>query len=296
MFKTIALGLLLSFQAHAYFNMHQKITNNGYKICILGDTGTGSKTQIKIAKFLAKENCNQVRIVGDIIYPSGLKNEFDKEYFKKFYDPFLSVINGKTRPLFHLITGNHDYKQDEHVWTKLHNKFHYLFSPGLNYVETYDQGRICFFNFDTTAAEHFKVRRAYKTYKWLKAQVKGHKSCKVRLAFGHHPFRSSGQHGDANPVTKYFLKNTVLGKVDAYFAGHEHQLSHEGSYKGTELFITGSFSKTRPLVSKPKFGTSKHGYIVMTIDESPEEYSVNLDFKVLKDDMINTEYSYYIVK
>ena len=87
-----------------------------------------------------------------------------------------------------------------------------------------------------------------------------------------------------------------MGKVDAYFAGHEHHLSHEGSYKGTELFISGSFSKTRPLEGKPRFGTSNHGYIVMTIDETPEEYSVNIDYRVMKDGVVSTEYSYYIVK
>ncbi len=276
--------------------MHQTIVNNDYKICIIGDTGTGSTTQKIMGEQLAKEGCHQIRLLGDVIYPSGLKNEFDTQYFDKFYVPFKGTINGKNKPLFHIITGNHDYKQDEYVWTKLHNKFHYLFAPSLNYVETYHQGKICLFNFDTTAAEHFKVRRAYKTFKWIRSQIKGHKNCKVRLAFGHHPYKSSGKHGDASPLTKYFLKYSVIGKVDAYFAGHEHQVSHEGSSKGTELFISGSFAKSRPLKKSPLYGTSKHGYIVMKINETPEEYFVNLDFKVLNNGKIETTYQYQIVK
>ena len=276
--------------------MHQTIVNNDYKICIIGDTGTGSATQKIMGEQLAKEGCHQIRLLGDVIYPSGLKNEFDTQYFDKFYVPFKGAINGKNKPLFHIITGNHDYKQDEYVWTKLHNKFHYLFAPSLNYVETYHQGKICLFNFDTTAAEHFKVRRAYKTFKWIRSQIKGHKNCKVRLAFGHHPYKSSGKHGDASPLTKYFLKYSVIGKVDAYFAGHEHQVSHEGSSKGTELFISGSFAKSRPLKKSPLYGTSKHGYIVMKINETPEEYFVNLDFKVLSNGKMETTYQYQIVK
>lgn len=296
MFIRLAIGMLISINSYAYFNMHQKITNNRYKICILGDTGTGSKTHFLMAKLLAKENCRQVRIVGDLIYPNGLKDEYDMQYFKKFYDPFKPVINSAYKPLFHLVTGNHDYKNDEYVWTKLHNKFHYLFFPGLNYVETYDQGRICFFNFDTTATENFQIRRAYKTYKWLKAQIEGHKSCKVRLAFGHHPYKSSGMHGDASLLQKYFLKNTIIGKVDAYFSGHDHQLSHEGNYHGTELFISGSFSKSRSIKKSASFATSSHGYLVLTINETPEEYTIKVDFKTLKNKSLDNEYSYSIVK
>lgn len=296
MLKLLSISFFLSFNAFSYYNMHQNIVNNNYKICIIGDTGTGSATQKIMGNLLAKEKCHQVRILGDVIYPSGLKDEFDKQYFEKFYNPFKQVIDNNHKPLFHIITGNHDYKQDEYVWTKLHNKFHYLFSPALNYVETYHQGKICLFNFDTTAAEHYNVKRAYKTYKWLRSQVKGHKSCKVRLAFGHHPYKSSGHHGDASPLTKYFLKYSIIGKVDAYFSGHEHQLSHEGKVKGTELFISGSFAKTRKLEKTPLFGTSQHGYIVLNINEAPEELFVNLNFKVLDNNKMKSVYKYQIIK
>lgn len=296
MSKLLVLSFLISFNTYAYFNMHQPIINNNYKVCIIGDTGTGTSTQKIMGEMLAKEGCHQIRLLGDVVYPSGLKNEFDTQFFDKFYVPFKSTINSLNKPIFHIVTGNHDYKQDEYVWTKLHNKYHYLFSPSLNYVETYHQGKVCFFNFDTTAAENFYVRRAYKTFKWLRAQVKGHSRCKVKLAFAHHPYKSSGHHGNASTLTKYFLKYSIIGKVDAFFAGHEHQLSHEGNVQGTELFISGSFAKTRPLERKPRFGTSKNGYLVMNIEENSDKLNVNLHFKVLDKTEMKSVYQYQISK
>ena len=296
MVKYIALGMLVSFNSFAYFKMHNRIVNNEFKICIIGDTGTGSKTHHEMANHLAKENCNQVRLVGDVIYPSGLKSDSDMEYFEKFYIPFKPVIKGQTNPLFHIVVGNHDYKQDEYVWAKLHNKFHYLFSPALQFVETYHQGEICFFNIDTTAVQNFKIRRAYKQFRWLRKQIAGHKTCKIKLAFGHHPFRSSGYHGDADYLLKYFLKHTIIGEVDAYFAGHEHQISHEGSREGTQLFITGSFSKTRKIEEQAVFASDKNGYIVLKINQTPEEYFLDLDFKALNKGQLETVYQYQLVK
>jgi tartrate-resistant acid phosphatase type 5 len=296
MLKFLIVSFLFSFNCHAYFKMHKQINKNNFKICIIGDTGTGSKTHYKMATMLAKEQCHQVRVLGDLIYPNGLKNESDLEYYEKFYAPFMPVIKSKNNPLFHIVVGNHDYRKDEYVWIRLHNKFHYLFSPSLNYVETYHQGDICFFNIDTTAAQNFKLSRAYRNYKWLNNQLKGHESCRVKIAFGHHPYKSSGFHSNAFGPLKYFLKHSIIGKVDAYFAGHEHQLSHEGTSKGTHLFISGSFSKSRKLRKRPVFGTNKNGYIVMTIDQSPEEYFINLDFKVLDGDKIKSVYKYQIIK
>ncbi len=41
-------------------------------VCIIGDVGTRSKIQKKVAKSLAKRNSDQVRGLGDLVYYTGI--------------------------------------------------------------------------------------------------------------------------------------------------------------------------------------------------------------------------------
>jgi hypothetical protein len=139
----------ISFNCFSFYQIDQPIINNNYKICIIGDTGTGNKIQNMMAQELLKEGCGQVRIVGDIIYPNGLKSVDDKQFLTKFFNPFENIINSAQKPKFHIITGNHDYKGDKAVWTKLQKKHKFIFSPKMYFAEKYP-GNICFFNLDST--------------------------------------------------------------------------------------------------------------------------------------------------
>jgi tartrate-resistant acid phosphatase type 5 len=287
----VLIFYFFSLQSFAFYNMHKNILNNNYKICIIGDAGDGSQTQIHMGKLLAKEGCHQVRILGDIIYPSGLNSTNDIQFFEKFYTPFKPVINSMYSPTLHLILGNHDYEGNPVVWTHLHNKFHYLFSPALQYVELYDHGNICFFNLDTNVFNNYSIKNAYKHNQWMEKQLEGH-HCKLKLAFGHHPYKSSGQHGNATGLLKYFLKNQVIGKMDAYFSAHDHQLSYEGKLEGTELFISGSFAKSRKVKESALYSSSSNGYLVLTINKHLGKYNLSLHSKILKDNEIINDFDY----
>ena len=85
------------------------------------------------------------------------------------------------------------------------------------------------------------------------------------LSIAHHPFRSSGHHGDANIFNKQYFKKYIIGKVDAHFAGHDHHLSYEGQENGTHMYITGAGAKLRDvdIVSYPKFAASRLGYLTL---------------------------------
>jgi hypothetical protein len=84
------------------------------------------------------------------------------------------------------------------------------------------------------------------------------------FAFGHHPYRSNGTHGDAgnydapelfgipipNPITelngtavKSFFDELVCGNVDVYLCGHDHSrqwLDTPDALCGAELLVIGT--------------------------------------------------------
>jgi tartrate-resistant acid phosphatase type 5 len=277
------------------YRIHENIVNSQYKICIIGDTGTGSKTQFELAKLLAQEKCHQVRLLGDVIYPDGLRDSHDKQFFDKFHSPFHPVIESDHKPVFHMIMGNHDYKQNPFVWMEHHHRFDYLFSPNLYYIEKYHRDDICFYNIDTTMVEHFKVKSTYRQHRWLKDQLKNNQ-CRLKLAFGHHPYKSSGEHGNASLFLKYFLQQHVIGKMDVYFAGHEHQLSYEGIIENTHLFISGSFAKSRKIIKNTTFASNENGFLILTINQNDQGYLLDIDFKVQKEAKLESIYQTRVLK
>jgi len=94
---------------------------------------------------------------------------------------------------------------------------------------------------------------------WIKAST-----ATWKIAFGHHPYKSNGPHGNAGdyegqswiPITngkgvKNFLEDNVCGGVDLYVSGHDHsrQWLNE-SCKGTERAISGAGAKATELGGK----------------------------------------------
>jgi tartrate-resistant acid phosphatase type 5 len=44
------------------------------------------------------------------------------------------------------------------------------------------------------------------------------------VAFGHHPYRSNGENGNAPPRLDRFLESVMCPRADLYLAGHDHNL------------------------------------------------------------------------
>ncbi|MGH7856727.1 MAG: metallophosphoesterase [Candidatus Binatia bacterium] len=81
-----------------------------------------------------------------------------------------------------------------------------------------------------------------------------------KIAFGHHPYRSNGSHGNAGfyegapltpvsgPYVKAFYEQFVCGKVDLLITGHDHDLqwlAPVAACGGTEFVVSGAAAKTR---------------------------------------------------
>ena len=81
-----------------------------------------------------------------------------------------------------------------------------------------------------------------------------------KIAFGHHPYRSNGQHGNAGkyegipgiPILsgediQDFMETHVIGTIDMYLCGHDHNRQWLASSQGTELVVSGAAAKTTDL-------------------------------------------------
>jgi len=78
-----------------------------------------------------------------------------------------------------------------------------------------------------------------------------------KIAFGHHTYVSNGAHGNAGdyewlpfavPIlsgqnVKDFMDDSICGKVDVYFCGHDHNRQWLQPKCGTEFIVSGSAAK-----------------------------------------------------
>jgi len=245
----------------------QKQLPNGYKICLIGDTGTGNKEQIYVAKALEQENCDQVRVLGDVIYEDGIKSSKDEQLKQKFLAPYNNLL--KNIP-FYISLGNHDYRSNPASWLEVAKEHENIHFPSMYYSDVYED--ICLYTLDTNSS--FKEQII-----WMGRQILINSTCKFNLSLGHHPFISSGMHKSASGSLKDFLEQTAIKHTHAYFAGHDHQLSDEGKSGKTHLFISGSGAKLRPLSKNAQvWGVSKLGYMTLVVQRSKKEVKLKFDF------------------
>jgi tartrate-resistant acid phosphatase type 5 len=224
-------------------------------LCFIGDTGSDWFHQDRIAARLEKENCDSVHFLGDIIYPRGLKNAQDPEFHDRFWDPYEDLTATGKKPDLYLVMGNHDHQGSIKAWedlAKIHRK---IIFPSPYYLIQRD--KTCLVHLETNYfLEKFPPKLREEELKWL--GTLDLKNCDLKIALGHHPYRSSGRsHGHAQGQMKEILEKYILGKFDYYLAGHEHILSDEGSCQGTRLLISGAGGKP----AKGQLG----GYLVIEV-------------------------------
>jgi hypothetical protein len=273
---------------HLEFN--EPLADPNKVICVIGDSGKDISDQYTVSEAMFRYGCTQVRIAGDVIYPSGIETPSDKGFTDKFLNPYKNMIYPKSPIRFFLVLGNHDHKGSGDAFLEAVSNYPTVNLPNFYYTEKWSDG-VCVFNLDTDFYEkpkHWLKLRNFKESFWLsKARKRLKNKCKFTMAFGHHPMRSVGKHGDAKLVTKAFLKRNVLGKTDLYIAGHDHNLSDEGVEKGTRLLVSGAGASLRPLkytVKTGNFGISELGFIAIRFKKLAGKIVADYKFEVIKRD------------
>ncbi|MBL7714806.1 MAG: metallophosphoesterase [Bdellovibrionales bacterium] len=247
----------------------------GQKICVLGDTGSDTPEQYRVAAALEKQGCDQIRILGDLIYDDGLKSADDPLYQAAFVKPYESLIQASQGPKFFMTLGNHDYQGNPGAWVELAKRHHYLYIPHRYYAESYGPDEVCIATLDTSPYDSLKwFFKGFGQGAWVRDITDSFRNCAMTIALGHHPYWNSGHHGDARAFLKGFLNRNIVGRFDIYMAGHEHFISDEGEAQGTHLVVSGAGGK-EPTESfrEPKGGfvRSSLGFVVMTLSKNADQ-------------------------
>lgn len=201
------------------------------RICIVGDTGSGNKEQYKVAEHIQLVHKNKpleaVLILGDNIYEHGVDSIDDEQFMTKFEEPYKSI----DLP-FYLLLGNHDYANisgtDAFTEHAIHQINYHNRSDKWNMPKRYYSvalGNCEFFMLDTNL-ENMTKNEIDKQIKYFRNKIKKSKKSHKYLC-GHHTWRSTGGHGNADPQFEKFMRKIVYGtNIRGYFCGHDHCKNH----------------------------------------------------------------------
>jgi predicted phosphodiesterase len=198
------------------------------KFAIIGDSGTGSSSQYKIAEKLiasrAKFPYEFVLMLGDNLY----SGSGPKDYRKKFEEPYKPLLDSGLK--FYAALGNHD-NTDERNYKPFNmgGQRFYTFKP---------KNGVRIFALDSNYVDPPQVE-------WLEKELTASGS-DWKICFFHHPLYSSGMHGDeTGPLRKQLEPLFLKHGVDVVFAGHEHFYERIKPQKGIYYFVSGGAAKLR---------------------------------------------------
>ncbi len=266
----------------------------------IGDAGTGGPAQFRVAKGIEKlcknKGCDFVIGTGDNFYPAGVDAVKDSQFESKFEEPYAVV------PLpFYMTLGNHDTNSfirngdgiyeplgDVQIaYTRWRNKPSFRFQYPARYynieapIETPQrQPLVEFYALDTTLITSPKdVIPKYRLHEMLNKQghwlehEKSTSQAQWQIAYGHHPYISNGEHGNAgnyDNVEEYeiirdsdsetlkrikgeyvrqFTDAHICNDMDLYITGHDHNLQYLQPVSDcgiTEFIVTGAGARTKP--------------------------------------------------
>ena len=198
------------------------------KFAVIGDTGTGDKHQLAVAKQLAATRSQFpfefVIMVGDNIYGSNTAKDFEK----KFSTPYKPLLDGGVK--FYAALGNHDDPSERFYKPfNMNGERYYSFKPA---------DGVRFYALDSTYMDD-------KQLTWFEDQLKMSGS-EWKVAFFHHPPYSSGEtHGSDETLRTQLEPLFVKYGVNVVLTGHEHFYERIKPQKGIAYFITGSSAKLR---------------------------------------------------
>lgn len=284
------------------------------RFAVLGDFGTGSSPQYRVAEALkavcAARGCDFVLGTGDNIYPRGVSSVDDPQFDSAFERPY----RGLNRPFF-MVLGNHDNngllgsgdggynahgeleidygKRDgrpSEMWVSP-ARYYQFKAPlpaqrGAGWLGRNRRPLAQFLAIDTTpltsapdpVPRYHLQRYAARQGAWLDSALNTSRP-PWRIAFGHHPYLSNGEHGDAGNYEriaddlpalreryprfddlflgriagkhfKRFFDEHLCGEVDFYLSGHDHNLQWlkpVARCEGTHFIVSGAGAKTTEL-------------------------------------------------
>jgi hypothetical protein len=198
------------------------------KFAIIGDSGTGSQSQYRVAAKLTASRAafpyEFVLMMGDNLYTGSKAKDFQKA----FEAPYKPLLDSGMK--FYASLGNHDNPNERYY--KLFNmsgERYYTFKP---------KPGVRFFALDSNYMDKPQLQ-------WLEKELAASGS-DWKIAFFHHPIYSSGGAHGSNLQLRQLLEPIFLKYgIDAVFAGHEHFYERIKPQKGIYYFTSGGAAKLR---------------------------------------------------
>ena len=284
------------------------------RFIVIGDSGSGSAGQYAVGQAIADvcdgkdefvgdmafAGCDLVVGLGDNIYDSGVDGVDDDQWRTKFEEPYAEV----NLP-FYASLGNHDYGapsvlqelglggigidprrgQAQVEYSRTQGKFR---MPDLFYRFEWDHVEMVSLNTTSLFWRDLEIVETITGFAQVNElqeqtlrQWENEAQKPWRIAFGHHPYLSNGQHGNAGQYDnvvidgligsgsglKEFFEEYVLGRFDIFIAGHDHNLQDLGNVDGTELIVSGSGASGRELFDRNlvNFDSEELGFVVFEL-------------------------------
>jgi tartrate-resistant acid phosphatase type 5 len=249
-----ALSLFIFIFAVSVFGV-EPLKNTRSSFLVFGDFGTGTKDQYKVGAsmqaFCESNPCDFSILVGDNFYPSGVRSTKDKTWKKAFEIPYAGLALQ-----FFAVLGNHDYEGNidaQIAYTKKQKRW--VMSDR---YWTFEKKNIQFFMLDTEGWDDEQAE-------WLEEELEGSRAT-WKIAVGHHPIYSYGEHGHTVVLQKKLLP-IIKEKVDYYLCGHDHDMQYIEK-KGLAFVVSGAAAKTRTAGegAGTQFSSDELGFAYMQID------------------------------
>lgn len=252
---------------------------------VLGDWGrNGHYQQISVAEMMDvamwQLDADFIATTGDNFYSNGVASVDDPYWRTSFED----IYHGP-----HLFEnwyptlGNHDYRgnwQAQLDYTDVSRRWVF---PSSYYAKSFglDSGEevlILFIDTSPLNPEYKDEAKYAETQKqdgakqlvWIEKQL-ARSTAKWKIVIGHHPLYSSGKRfGETGKIRDVLEPIFEKHKVDAYFAGHEHDLQHNQP-KGTTVqhFVSGAGSELRKVAQRPftRFAQATAGIASVSVSD-----------------------------
>ena len=229
------------------------------RLILMGDTGEASETQYRVAAGAQRRcdragGCDGFVMLGDNIYDIGAQSAMDQQLTDKIDLPYANLKLGpppaegeedlRPRMPIYVSLGNHDLGgaglnsaqvQYYLAYARSHDWFYY---PS-EYWE-HKVGHVHLISIHTNPLAYSFPDGLYAPQGELVNRVVEGSTAPWKLAFGHHPYRSNGRHGNAGAYEGFPLEEEIFGfdvsgngfrqwidqyvcnQIDFYVSGHDH--------------------------------------------------------------------------
>lgn len=241
-----------------YSNSNYALGQNIIKILAFGDSGTGSQTQMNVAKTMQKvclkDGCDFAILLGDNFYDNGVGHVDDKQFIDKFERPY-----GPLAIPFYASLGNHDDRGDTLAQVEYTQKSQWWKMP-----QTFYEKRIGDVHLIAIDSNDFDTKQ-----KEFVLQTLTNSDAKWKVVFGHHPIYSYGMHGNTGLLEDELLP--ILCQYGSiYVAGHDHDLQVLQAECGLPLVVSGAAAKLRNTKKGPRslWAASQLGFARLELAEN----------------------------